>query len=451
MQRYFDVVQNRQGTAVVGATVTVYDANGNLATLYSNNSGAASSNPVYTNSDGEYAFYAANGTYSITIAQAGYATETKPGVVLFDPSDSGASNNVQFLQAGTGAQVRSVQSKLRDVVSVKDFGAVGDGVADDTAAFAAAAIAAGDGNPIYVPSGKYLKSTISNEQNYFWSCGNALDPSGLFPISLLGHVEQAYANRRLLSNTATSPAQVTDFQINRSFNYSGGTFGVVCSAQQITTDVSAGVNDFIWGLLSILNNNSNNGENVAIYGQANRITGTSAIWAGVFEASDKTNTSGAGKSGLVGVEVDVFANGADVNSNRVGIDVVVGKGAPAGLACEATIGVRVNPQNSSISNGTWNVGFAALGCVAVDFLAQSASTAAFQAFGTNTYAFFANGTHTVGIDFSSATISGNAIRIAAGQTIALNATGTITVEYNLASDSILFKNSGITKHTFSMA
>lgn len=134
MQRYFDVVQNRQGTAVVGATVTVYDANGNLATLYSNNSGAASSNPVYTNSDGEYAFYAANGTYSITIALAGYATETKPGVVLFDPSDSGASNNVQFLQAGTGAQVRSVQSKLRDVVSVKDFGAVGDGVTDDTAA-----------------------------------------------------------------------------------------------------------------------------------------------------------------------------------------------------------------------------------------------------------------------------------------------------------------------------
>ena len=44
------------------------------------------------------------------------------------------SSNVNFLQAGTGAQVRSVQSKLRDVVSVKDFGAVGDGVTDDTAA-----------------------------------------------------------------------------------------------------------------------------------------------------------------------------------------------------------------------------------------------------------------------------------------------------------------------------
>ena len=158
MQRYFDVVQNRQGTAVVGATVTVYDANGNLATLYSNNSNAASSNPVYTNSDGEYAFYAANGTYSLQITATNYATETKPGVVLFDPSDSSASNNVQFLQAGTGAQVRSVQSKLRDVVSVKDFGAAGDGVADDTAAIQAAityVLTLVRGGQVRFPSGTY--------------------------------------------------------------------------------------------------------------------------------------------------------------------------------------------------------------------------------------------------------------------------------------------------------
>ena len=40
-----------------------------------------------------------------------------------------------FTQSGTGAVKRTVENKLKDTVSVKDFGAVGDGVTDDTAAF----------------------------------------------------------------------------------------------------------------------------------------------------------------------------------------------------------------------------------------------------------------------------------------------------------------------------
>jgi len=57
----------------------------------------------------------------------------------------------QFLPAGTGAVARTSLRKLRDVVSVKDFGAVGDGIADDTAAFVSA-FAAGT---VYAPDGTY--------------------------------------------------------------------------------------------------------------------------------------------------------------------------------------------------------------------------------------------------------------------------------------------------------
>jgi hypothetical protein len=44
------------------------------------------------------------------------------------------SSLVTFVQAGLGAVTRTAQAKMRDIVSVKDFGAVGDGVADDTVA-----------------------------------------------------------------------------------------------------------------------------------------------------------------------------------------------------------------------------------------------------------------------------------------------------------------------------
>lgn len=75
------------------------------------------------------------------------------------------SSKLSFLQAGTGAPARTVQAKLRDCISVKDFGAVADGNfatgagTDNTAAFQAAINSLtsplSGGKALYVPAGVY--------------------------------------------------------------------------------------------------------------------------------------------------------------------------------------------------------------------------------------------------------------------------------------------------------
>lgn len=68
------------------------------------------------------------------------------------------SSLVGFTQAGVGAVLRTLQDKARDTVSVKDFGALGDGTADDTAAMQAAH---DTGRVVYYPEGQYQFTALA--------------------------------------------------------------------------------------------------------------------------------------------------------------------------------------------------------------------------------------------------------------------------------------------------
>lgn len=90
-----------------------------------------------------------------------------------------SANNIDFLQAGFGAQERTIQNKLRDVVSVKDFGAIGNGIADDTMAIQTAINAAasiGLGARVYFPTGQYkISSEITISNTKIVLCGDGID------------------------------------------------------------------------------------------------------------------------------------------------------------------------------------------------------------------------------------------------------------------------------------
>jgi hypothetical protein len=89
--------------------------------------------------------------------------DSKGSLVYSLPNGTGISPNaagIVYNPSGTGAVPTTVQAKLRETVSVKDFGAVGDGVTDDTAAIQAA-IDSG-AKEIIIPSGTYALGSYVN-------------------------------------------------------------------------------------------------------------------------------------------------------------------------------------------------------------------------------------------------------------------------------------------------
>lgn len=98
--------------------------------------------------------YLAFDSLGLPVVSAGTGNDSALRTDLANASAVSAGSRLSgFRQTGTGATARTVDAKLKDTVSVKDFGAVGDGVTNDTAAINAALATK---KSVYFPSGTYM-------------------------------------------------------------------------------------------------------------------------------------------------------------------------------------------------------------------------------------------------------------------------------------------------------
>lgn len=117
--------------------------------------------PAVGERENKYLVFDASGQPSVS---SGSGTDTALRTDLAaDTFASAGAGLVGFRQAGANASARTVLSKLRDVVNVKDFGAIGNGVADDTAAIQAAI---NSGYSLVFPAGTYLCNNLTQSTSY---------------------------------------------------------------------------------------------------------------------------------------------------------------------------------------------------------------------------------------------------------------------------------------------
>ena len=113
---------------------------------------------------------------------------------------------VTFTQSGTGAVATNLATKLYEYISVADFGAVGDGVTDDTAAINAALAYVKDGGVLHFEAGKdYFVTNVLRPE---WDGESIIDryndsQSGSPSSNFIGRIHLVGYGSKIIMTTAT--------------------------------------------------------------------------------------------------------------------------------------------------------------------------------------------------------------------------------------------------------
>jgi len=177
-QRFVD----NNGNALVGGLLYTYVAGTTtpIATYTDSTGGTPNANPVVANSRGEMSVWLNPSlSYKFVLTDQYGALIWSEDNVTSPYGLPISSSSVTYNEGGAGAVTRTQTAKNQESVSVKDFGAVGDGTTDDTAAIQAAVTAMpANGGNVHIPAGQYkITSAISvpgfHNRGIIWGDGDA--------------------------------------------------------------------------------------------------------------------------------------------------------------------------------------------------------------------------------------------------------------------------------------
>jgi hypothetical protein len=146
-----------EGKTILNTNPVVLDANGQ-AIIYG---------------DGQYrqVVYDVHGNLIWDKLTDSYALNSEFQSFVSGAGGSSGSSMFGFVQSGTGAVARTIETELRERISVKQFGVKGDGVTDDTVGIQNAITRAGTAGELHWPAGTYLCTQPLTVTSYWFAEG----------------------------------------------------------------------------------------------------------------------------------------------------------------------------------------------------------------------------------------------------------------------------------------
>lgn len=300
------------GIPLVGGKLFTYQAGTSTKQATYTDSGGSSqnTNPIVLDAAGRASIWLdVTKNYKFVLAPAVDSDPPTTPLWTVDNISPPSASTVYFTQVGTGAVSRSVQDRLRDTVSVKDFGATCDGTTDDTDAILDA-----------IGTGNKTVEFPACDNPYLIGAGDGIN-------ILYSNVDLVFARGAVLKKSGTGGAITLARSSNTTINRVGIYGARIISAD--TTTANSGI---------VI---APDATNIANYVTIDGVTIDGMGQYGIVQAS----TSG-GASYLSILNTDVLNNGA-ITGNHTRVALILNPAV--GTSTDLTISNVIAEQ---LNNGT---------------------------------------------------------------------------------------------------